>query len=1087
MKDTTRDIIDFRAQIPANKFNPPRLAENRVLIRSSLFERHLGATPPQYIILEAQAGQGKTTAAIQFVSRLDTPCIWYQITKEDRDPLFLFSALLEGVRHTLPGFSCPRLEVLLQQAELIQGDIARPVNLILAALKRAMPGGCIFVFDDLQLIADAEQSLGVVDYMLETAPQDLSFILISRKPLSFSSKQLRYGSSTLYLGNGDLAFTEMETRGLLEILQESSPDPQVVSELSSRTGGWVMGLVLAASRKRGRDAITASSPEIIDDHLASYFEEELYDRLDESRQRILIKLALLDDIDVDLAGEITGYGEVKKLLLNLMDENFFIRSLNTDASLFSIHHLFLCLLRKKAGELLSREESQAVLLQAASSSLGRGILGQGFKYLLRAEAFGELEELLSHRGMEMVFMNRLMTLGDILKEIPSDRIQNSAWFTLFSAFVVQKTNPAESLELFQRARQLFQKLDNQHGELVALGELIYYHVLLSPDYNRCNSYLQNANRLFEQCGKELPSFCQANTAKNIGVGFFYFLNDLTTAIAYLRTAEIEAEKIASPSQLLEIMASQGLVHLYHGAFKQAEAMAERIHRIMAEKDCGLRGLLAGNYFLLQILHLKGDYEGYHRLKQGILQKLDPRILNGTILQAFITLYDISIATAEGDLDKALSLIDTHAESGFFVVVKHLRNEMLATKALLLSQKGDFDTEGQAIVRELLPAMEGSTMSGYRLKLLIPVALTLVRERAFEHGRQLIDREVELSRKSVPLFETYGRLLRAFGATLDGNRETVRADLEYGLGDMQRQGYYHIRCFSPVELRALLSLAIELDVYPAFARMLAAEYLNVGLNDDGSETPLLSITTLGDFVLSIGGDVVGRASDFTVTQRQLLGLLISHPQMEISQEQAQFELWPDSTPAKGRNRFDALLSRLRKVLSGVLKGYPVKEYLVLEKGLLSLQNCRIDARLFSDAVQRGMKLGKNQQWWQAGNRFMSALVLWSGPFVSDLLPGEQSSDYGWELQGKLVELGTFWCQELAESSQLGKAVEVASKIWKESPDNEQIASLLYSLFVRNKEPLQAKRLYTYYEELLHKHGYPEEEIREMMYQLVSAGK
>jgi hypothetical protein len=171
--------------------------------------------------------------------------------------------------------------------------------------------------------------------------------------------------------------------------------------------------------------------------------------------------------------------------------------------------------------------------------------------------------------------------------------------------------------------------------------------------------------------------------------------------------------------------------------------------------------------------------------------------------------------------------------------------------------------------------------------------------------------------------------------------------------------------------------------------------------------------------------------------------------------------------------------MRKVLAGLLRGYPVKNYLLLGKGILSLQNCSIDARQFSDSVKRGLRLGQENKWWQAGSSFASAFELWAGSFVDDLLPGEASADYGWELQGELTKLGLVWCPELVKSGQLENAVVVATKIWKENAADEQLITLLYKLHTLNKDPLQAKRLVKRYKEMLEKDGYPEEETQELV--------
>jgi ATP/maltotriose-dependent transcriptional regulator MalT/DNA-binding SARP family transcriptional activator len=1082
------NITDFSLHIRANKFNPPRLGTQKILVRSPLIRKYFTDQSWQFTIIEAQPGQGKTTTAIQYLSQADSQYLWYQVGPEDRDPLYFISALFEGLLRTFPEFSSPRAAALLQRAELSPADGVSFVNLILADLQRVLAGECTFVFDDLHLMAESGPSLAIVDYILETAPDNFSFVILSRKPLNFSSKRLRYGSSTLFLGNDDLAFSLAETGELLEIIRQRPTDPRVAARLAHQSGGWVMGLVLAAGSRTGCDLVLVPGRAETDDLLMTYFEEEFFAQLNPDQQQLLLRLSLLDDIVVELGREITGEPETGAMLLQLMDENCFIRSQDDNATLFSIHHLFLELLRSKAEQLLDKELQQTILAQAASYCLQRDLLGPGLHYLLRAEAFADLEEQLSSRGMEMVFMNRLPTLASILENIPDERIAASPWFSLFCGFVVQKSDPGRSQAMFAQARSLFQGTGHSMGELVTLGELIFFHVLLQPDSSRCLEYLHDADILFARCGAELPSFCRANTAKNIGIGFFYFLNDFERALDYTRIAETEAVTTGSPSQLLEILVSRGIIHLYRGEFKVASAVAERIYSIMSNSSCGMRGRMAGMYFLFQMLHLQGDHRGYHRYKQVLEQTIDPQQFSVTLLHAYITLYDIYIAVAEGHQDQALALIAAHADKGFFQMVCHLKQEMLAARTLILAQDGRFDAEGRRFIDTILPFAGKDTAPLNRLKLLLPLAMASAAGGEPAVARTLADRTIALARKSgIVLFECYGCLLRAYLATLDDAVESARDDLHAALHYMQVNGVSHIRCFTPVELSAVLQLAVTLDVHTDFIRQLAGDSLGLAIRDDGEVVPLLFITTLGDFELSIQGYPVARGTDLTTIQRQLLGLLISRPRLEISEQQAQLILWPNVPAVKGRNRFDALLFRLRKALAVLLGKYPVKNYLVFEKGILSLRNCRIDAREFSRCVQQGLVHGLKDQWWQAGNRLDSALELWAGPFSEDLLPGDESVDYGRELLQQLTTLGLSWCPALEENGRPDKAIAIAEKIVKETSHDEQMVHLLYELYLRNNEPVQAKKLYARYEEVLQSNDYPDAEIQHLLKQISIAAE
>jgi DNA-binding SARP family transcriptional activator len=166
--------------------------------------------------------------------------------------------------------------------------------------------------------------------------------------------------------------------------------------------------------------------------------------------------------------------------------------------------------------------------------------------------------------------------------------------------------------------------------------------------------------------------------------------------------------------------------------------------------------------------------------------------------------------------------------------------------------------------------------------------------------------------------------------------------------------------------------------------------------------------------------------------------------------------------------------------------PVQDYLVIEKGILSLRNCRIDAREFSRCVQQGLNHGRNRQWWQAGLFLDRALETWNGPFCDHLLPGDEPVDYGRELLHQLKSLGLAWCPVLNATGHQDKALEIAEKIVPEAPHDEQMVHLLYTLYLRNKTPGQAKDLYGRYEQLLQCSGYSEAEIQQLLDRLVRVG-
>ena len=104
---------------PSNKFYPPHIDQSQSLFRSGLIQ---GKFPghshnKKLIVIEAQAGQGKTTLAYQFLHVNAVTYIWYQVGPGDSDPVLLLSSLLLNLRANLPNFASPQLTNILNEGK----------------------------------------------------------------------------------------------------------------------------------------------------------------------------------------------------------------------------------------------------------------------------------------------------------------------------------------------------------------------------------------------------------------------------------------------------------------------------------------------------------------------------------------------------------------------------------------------------------------------------------------------------------------------------------------------------------------------------------------------------------------------------------------------------------------------------------------------------------------------------------------------------------------------------------------------------------------------------------------------------------
>lgn len=250
-------------------------------------------------------------------------------------------------------------------------------------------------------------------------------------------------------------------------------------------------------------------------------------------------------------------------------------------------------------------------------------------------------------------------------------------------------------------------------------------------------------------------------------------------------------------------------------------------------------------------------------------------------------------------------------------------------------------------------------------------------------------------------------------------------------------------------------------------------------------PLLEIKILGNFNLKIAGRTILTAEDLTPAQRDLIALLLSEKNQKISQEKIQVALWPDSAPEKSRSKLDTLLMRLRKVLAKVLT-CPVNNYLKMHKGILFLENCRIDGVEFSLLAGEGLHHARTENIWRAENAFCKALRLWdaASPARGDFFVGEATNFYD-QLLDLLAKTGLKYSVILAESDCIDEAINVLNKVLRIYRMDDRLITLLYTLYLRSGNMLKAKELMQQYRQTLRDQQYDRDEIDEMLFRVATA--
>lgn len=1079
--------------VPSNKFYPPRFDQSQSLLRSNLLKARL---PDQQhnkkaIIIEAQAGQGKTTLVSQFLEHNENTYIWYQIGPEDSDPVLLLASLLMNLSNNLPGFDSPQLANILSEGSVGPLDLTRCANILLQDLDHYLMQDIYLVFDDLHRIEFDALTNKLLEHLLDTSPPQVHFILISRQPVEIKGKIMRDASQIAYLSTDDLALNNQDIESLYTTILHKEISTQDAIKIQKVTNGWVMGIILASHPISGRSHFwtdsstdTLSSKPAAKGHMLDYFQDEIFAQIPANLHTSFLKFSFLQEIPADLATEISGIEDFGRILSDMTRENYFIYHLDDHQQVFRFHHFFQEFLQQRANELFSQDDIGAIYNMEARYYLARDHTEKALTCYKNGGDFDTMETILREKGMSLIAKNRTLTILTLLQSIPDEILFEHSWLTLYSGLLRVDFNPQTTLPFWDAARASFKEMGEETGELIALSQTIYYHFVISGKYHEGAKLLPQTEALLEKNRDSLPMPIIVMAARNLAMGYCFFNGDMEKARHYI----LEASRLATRHDIRNFIAStrfvQGYIELLSGNRAKYLREAEVCFSLFKDPLVGESNRLTMRVMNLCYLSMTGEHQNFHSQQLALQDSIDHAVVEGTVAAPYLYVWGASNLYSLGQSKQALELLSKSLGATTTATTDHMLSQILQWQAFGLALTG-FADEAVKKITEATRLRENAGGPFYTAFHYILAGAVYTRVKNFDEARSALEKGLAISQTIPSTYLTICALFNLSHCKHEAESpESALDDLEAGLSLMKINGYNHFWSWEPKMMTRLLSLAVERDIEKSFAQILSRARLHLNFTDDGEPVPLLKFKLMDSFELSMANKVLFRAKDLTPFQRELLGLLITAKGQRIPQEKIQLELWPESSPSNARKSFDTLLTRLRKLIGPHLPS-PVKNYLYLQKGILCLTNYEIDALQFLESARTGLSHSKNSDWWQAHNAFQSSLSLWKGVMPEDTFQSEQILDFNDMLANLLAEIGSIWAKNLAESGRLEDGVALLERILKINYLEEDLTILLYKFHYQNNNPLKAREVLERYRKTLLKAEYTEEEASSFIAEIIES--
>ena len=273
------------------------------------------------------------------------------------------------------------------------------------------------VIDDLHELTSPE-ALAQLTRLLTSLPPHAHAIVSTRHDVRLGLHQLRLADELAEIRAADLRFSGRETRELLHAsgiaLSEAG-----VALLYRRTEGWAAGLRLAVISLAGHPNPERFVTEFSgsDRTVAEYLLAEMLERQPPGVQDLLLRTCLLDRVNGELAGLLTGRPGSERILLDLEDANAFTETLDPGRTWFRYHHLLADFLRL---ELRRTLPGQVPVLhrRAAGWFTSHGQAAEAVRHTQAAGDWADAARLLADHSFSLLLDGQAQTMQALVRAFP---------------------------------------------------------------------------------------------------------------------------------------------------------------------------------------------------------------------------------------------------------------------------------------------------------------------------------------------------------------------------------------------------------------------------------------------------------------------------------------------------------------------------------------------------------------------------------------------------------------------------------------------------------------------------------------------
>ncbi|MEQ1882990.1 MAG: hypothetical protein ABL878_18715, partial [Burkholderiales bacterium] len=348
-------------------------------------------------------------------------------------------------------------------------------------------------------------------------------VAVSRRDPPESYARLIANENVGFVDWDDLKLNLEEARTIIRARLQGIQEVEE-QRLFDESDGWAAGLTLMLDNYRARASASESMP-TERESIFNYFATQIFERLPLPTREFLVSTAVLTQVPVSLALELTGNSRASEILEDLYKRHLFTHRRPSNEPTYWYHALFRSFLRNKAGSILTVEALRETERKAGRLLEARLDLNDAFQLFQNSADWAAAKRLIERHAQTLLALGRGQTLRDWVLALPNEILEDAPWLRYWLGTSLIPIEQRQARNHLERAFGLFSASSEAIGQALSASGVIDSYVFEWSDFRPMRRWVDTLDLLLARTQFSTDPAAERRIYTSVLVGILYAAPD----------------------------------------------------------------------------------------------------------------------------------------------------------------------------------------------------------------------------------------------------------------------------------------------------------------------------------------------------------------------------------------------------------------------------------------------------------------------------------------------------------------------------------------------------------------------------------